>query len=180
MSSKPIAELLDDNRLIIWDIEDAQKIYNKGFFGKPLGEPRPRKDFENPLLLDLVESLYLLENNIIRIEKGSTSIKKTELKKIGEQTFSKFKEKFRVYEDLRNRGYVVTPGIKYGCDFAVYENGPGIDHAPYIIQIIEMGETVTASEIVKAGRLATTVRKSFILAIVNTAIRYLEFNWWKA
>ena len=180
MSSKPIAELLDDNRLIIWDIEDAQKIYNKGFFGKPLGEPRPRKDFENPLLLDLVESLYLLENNIIRIEKGSTSIKKTELKKIGEQTFSKFKEKYRVYEALRNRGYVVTPGIKYGCDFAVYENGPGIDHAPYIIQIIEMGETVTASEIVKAGRLATTVRKSFILAIVNTAIRYLEFNWWKA
>ena len=178
--SKPIAELLDDNRLIIWDIKQAREIYNNGFYGKPLGDPRPKEDFEDPLLLDPVEAQYLVEHKIIKIQKNKTSLNKKKLRKILENNFIDFEKKYMVYEDLRNRGYVVTPGIKYGSDFAVYENGPGIDHAPYIVQIIDSEELLSAAEIVKAGRLATTVRKSFILAVVNEEIRYLEFNWWKA
>ena len=178
--SKPIAELLDDNRLIIWDIKQAREIYNNSFFGKPLGDPRPREDFEDPLLLDPVEALYLVEKKIIKIQKNNTSLNEKKLRKILENNFIKFNKKYRVYEDLRDKGYVVTPGIKYGIDFAVYEDGPGIDHAPYIVQIIDSEDQLSATEIVKAGRLATTVRKSFLLAVVNEEIRYLEFNWWKA
>jgi len=114
------------------------------------------------------------------VHKQNKSIGMKKLRELGEKTFSRFNEKYRVYSDLRKRGFVVTPGIKYGCDFAVYESGPGIDHAPYVVQIMDSKEELSASEIVKAGRLATTVRKSFILAIINEDIRYLEFNWWKA
>jgi len=178
--SKPIAELLDDNRLIIWDIKQARELYNNGFYGKPLGDPRPSADFEDPLLLDPVEAQYLAEQDIIRIHRDNTYIDKKKLRNILENNFIEFDKKYRVYKDLRSRGYVVTPGIKYGSDFAVYEDGPGIDHAPYIVQIIDSEEQLSAAEIVKAGRLATTVRKSFILAVVNEKIRYLEFNWWKA
>ena len=85
-----------------------------------------------------------------------------------------------MYKDLRTRGLVATPGIKYGCDFAVYEHGPGIDHAPYIVQVWYGGASIEAAEIIKAGRLATTVRKSFMLAVVGEEIVYLEFDWWKA
>ena len=180
MSQTPFAELLDDNRLIIWDISDARAIYINGFYGKPLGDPRPKTDFDDPLLLDPVEALYLVEEKKIKIQKHNKNISKKSLREIGEKTFSQFNEKYRVYKDLRDKGYIATPGIKYGCDFAVYEDGPGIDHAPYIVQIIESEKLLTAAEIVKAGRLATTVRKSFILAIVDDDIRYLEFNWWKA
>ena len=178
--SKPIAELLDDNRLIIWDIKQAREVYNNGFYGKPLGDPRPREDFEDPLLLDPVEAQYLVEKKIIKIHKNNTYLNEKKLRTLLGKNFNEFDKKYRVYEDLRNRGYVVTPGIKYGSDFAVYEDGPGIDHAPYIIQIIDSWELLSAAEIVKAGRLAATVRKSFILAVVNEDIRYLEFNWWKA
>lgn len=180
MPQKPVAELLDDNRLIIWDIHESRQIYNNGFYGKPLGDPRPKEDFEDPLLLDPVEALYLVEYKRIKVQKQNRNISKKKLKELGENTFSQFNKKYRVYENLRNRGYVVTPGIKYGSDFAVYEDGPGIDHAPYVVQIVDSDELLSASEIVKAGRLATTVRKSFILAIVDKDIRYLEFNWWKA
>ncbi len=180
MPQRPLAELLDDNRLIIWDIEDARKIYNNGFYGKPLGDPRPNEDFDDPLLLDPVEALYLVVKKKIRIKKGKTSLSSKKLRNILENSFTDFNRKYRVYEDLRTRGYVVTPGIKYGSDFAVYEDGPGIDHAPYIVQIIDSGDTLSAAEIVKAGRLATTVRKSFILAVMGDDIRYLEFNWWRA
>jgi tRNA-intron endonuclease len=86
-----------------------------------------------------------------------------------------------VYKELREKGYVVTPGIKYGCDFAVYENGPGRDHAPYVVQIMSGDAHLSAAEIVKAGRLASTVRKAFIIALVNKEeVRFVEFNWWKA
>ena len=178
--SKPIAELLDDNRLIIWDIKQARKLYNNGFYGKPLGDPRPREDFEDPLLLDPVEAQYLVDKKIIKIHKNKKNLNEKKLRKILENNFNDFDKKYRVYKDLRDRGYVVTPGIKYGSDFAVYEDGPGIDHAPYIVQIIDSDEQLSAAEIVKAGRLAATVRKSFILAVVNEEIRYLEFNWWRA
>jgi tRNA-intron endonuclease len=180
LSQKPIAELLDDNRLIVWDIKHSRKIYNSGFYGKPLGNSRPKEDFEDPLLLDPVEAMYLVKKKIIKIKKGQRSLSKKQLKRILENNFIDFKKKYRVYEDLRDRGYVVTPGIKYGGDFAVYEDGPGIDHAPYIVQIKDSIDNLRAAEIVRAGRLATTVRKSFILAILNDEIRYIEFNWWKA
>jgi len=42
---------------------------------------------------------------------------------------------------------------------------------------------VTATEIVKAGRLATTVRKRFIIAVPDPEtenIQYLIFKWFKA
>jgi tRNA-intron endonuclease len=177
---KPNAELFENNRLIVWDIEQSRILYNTGFYGKPLGTPRPKEEFDTPLLLDPVEALYLLEKKIISVQKGKTSLSKKRLRNIAEKTFTGFKDKYRVYQDLRNKGYVVTPGIKYGCDFAVYENGPGLDHAPYIIQLMNSNMELSAAEIVKAGRLATTVRKAFMLAIVDEEIRYLEFKWWKA
>jgi tRNA-intron endonuclease len=42
---------------------------------------------------------------------------------------------------------------------------------------------ITATEIVKNGRLATTVRKRFIIAVpdlVTKEIKYLMFKWFKA
>jgi tRNA-intron endonuclease len=176
----PTAELLDDNRLIIWDKEQARKIYFNGFYGKPLGDPRPKEDFETPLILDPVEAFYLAENKKMKIQKNNQIINQKKLKTILENNFKNFQKKYLVYKDLRDRGYIITPGIKYGSDFVVYEKGPGIDHAPYIVQIMNSNDDLSAAEIVKAGRLATTVKKSFILAIIDEKIKYLEFNWWKA
>ena len=78
---------------------------------------------------------------------------------------------------------MVTPGVKYGCDFAVYRRGPGIDHAPYIVSVKSRKDEVSATDIVRAGRLATTVRKRFIIAVPDLdrrRIEYLIFRWFKA
>ena len=181
MSRKPIAELLDDNRLIIWSKADARNVYNKGFYGKPLGIPRPTEDFDAPLLLDPVEALYLLEENLIYIQRKGDIITKKAFNIIQMESFANFKDKFTVYKQLRKKGFVSTPGLKYGCDFAVYDDGPGKDHAPYVMQIMSEADNLSAIEIVKAGRLASTVRKAFIIAIVNGEnVRFIEFNWWRA
>lgn len=181
MSGKPTAELLDDNRLVIWSIEQSREIYNNGFYGKPLGTPRPDENFNAPLLLDPVEALYLNEKKKIKIIRNGKKVSSKKLETIQINTFSGFSDKYRVYKELRDKGYVATPGIKYGSDFAVYENGPGRDHAPYVVQILSKKEHLSAAEIVKAGRLASTVRKAFIIAVVNEKqVKFIEFNWWRA
>ncbi len=105
------------------------------------------------------------------------------MKKRAKKLYEEFDLKYAVYRDLRDQELIVTPGIKYGCDFAVYKHGPGVDHAPYMVSVKKMKNEVTATELVKAGRLATTVRKRFIIAIPDIEterIQYLIFKWFKA
>jgi tRNA-intron endonuclease len=176
-------EALQDGRLIVWDKKKSNQLYFNGFYGKPLGVSKPKTGFDSPLVLDSIEGIYLLEKHMIEVFSGTKAniISICELKKKARLFFSDFDNKFLAYKDLREGGFVVTPGIKYGCDFAVYEEGPGIDHAPYMIQVKSAKDKITAAQIVESGRLATTVRKTFIIAIVyDEKIKYLEFNWWKA
>ena len=59
---------LVENRLIVWNIEDSRKLFVSGYYGKPIGMPKPKPDEINvPLILDLIEGLYLLENKKISI-----------------------------------------------------------------------------------------------------------------
>jgi tRNA-intron endonuclease len=174
-------QLVEDNRLVVWEKEDVNALYRSGFYGRPITPSKPREEIEGPLILDAIEGLYLLEKNIIDVKDSKNKyISYKDLRVRLSQVFTEFEGKYMVYKELRNRGLVVTPGIKYGCDFAVYEHGPGIDHAPYIIQIENLNKKLGATTIVRSGRLATTVRKSFIVAAVGEVITYLEFNWWKA
>ena len=182
MSDEPVeVEVLADGRLVVWSINDSRRLFNTDFYGKPLGNPKPKKDFDEPLILDLVEGVYLLEKKIIMVRAKGRKIVAFSLKKLAREQLDNFDALYQVYRNLREKGFVVTPGIKYGCDFAVYEQGPGIDHAPYIIQVMSREGSMSAAEIVKAGRLASTVRKTFIVALPEKeGVEYLEFKWWKA
>ncbi|HDD66599.1 MAG TPA: tRNA-intron lyase, partial [Nitrososphaeria archaeon] len=94
-----------------------------------------------------------------------------------------FRERYLVYKDLRDRGFIVTPGIKFGSDFAVYRIGPGLEHAPFIVQVKLPQEKLSALDIVRSGRLATTVRKYFTVAVPEAGkdrVSYILFEWWRA
>ncbi len=182
---KPLGELLE-NRIVIWDLDESRELFNEGFYGKPIGISKPKGiDFDAPLILDLIEGYYLLKIGKISVYKSGKK-RKVPLKnieKICNKEYVDFEQKFFVYKKLREANYVVTPGIKFGCDFAVYEHGPGIDHAPYLVQVVKPDEDITATSIVLSGRLATTVRKQFILAVVEVdqdKVNFLSFDWWRA
>jgi len=175
-----------ENFLVVWNPTEGSELYKMGYYGKPLGIPKPKvPEFNVPLILDLMEGLYLVEKKIVTVYEGSEK-SKVSLKKLRQkvkQLYEKFDEKYAVYHDLRDSGLIVTPGIKFGCDFAVYKHGPGVEHAPYMVSVKSVKAEITATEIVKAGRLATTVRKRFIIAVPDLEkekIRYLIFKWFKA
>jgi tRNA-intron endonuclease len=98
---------------------------------------------------------------------------------LGSAKSDEFHDRLLVYSQLRELGFVVRPGLKFGTDFAVYEHGPGIDHAPFLIHVIAQKKGVMPLDIVRAGRLATSVKKKFIVATVkdNGEIAYYSFQW---
>ena len=172
-----------ENRLIVWNIEDSRKLFSNGYYGKPIGISKPKPEEINvPLILDLIEGLYLLENKKISIFKNKKKIFIEDMVAICKNEYHDFDKKYLVYKNFRDKGYIINPGIKFGCDFAVYEKGPGIDHAPFLIQVYNRSDPITSTAIVLAGRLATTVRKQFILAIPKgrDKVDFLALDWWKA
>ena len=185
MPATTAAELIG-TRLVVWDHADALKLYRMGFFGKPVGipKPKPEQDFKAPLMLDLMEGTYLLDRGIIKVTDAETgkSVSKSKLLKLANRTYKQFELGYAAYENLREKGLIVTPGIRFGSDFAIYEHGPGIDHAPFIVTVKKEEETMGPFEVVLAGRLATTVRKQFTIAVPRRAgkVNYLVFRWFKA
>jgi tRNA-intron endonuclease, archaea type len=180
-----ISGRLVENRIVIWDISDSRALFGSGYYGKPLGIPKPKgTDFDAPLVLDLIEGCYLVEKRRLQLfHIDGKQVSLNEIRKICKKQYVDFDAKYLVFQNLRNKGYIVTPGIKFGCDFAVYEQGPGIDHAPYLVRVFRATDDLTATGMVLAGRLATTVKKQFILALPKVTERkvdYVGFDWWRA
>ncbi|RLF15623.1 MAG: tRNA-intron lyase [Thermoprotei archaeon] len=183
MSERPTA-LLVGARAIVWDLKEASRLYKEGFYGKFVGVDKPKTpDIERPLELSLIEALYLAEKNRLRIvDESGKELSVEELKRVAEERYSGFLDHYRVYKDLREKGYVVRPGLKFGATFAVYRYGPGIDHAPFLVHVVPPDVKMDPIEVVRAGRLSHSVRKRFILATVNPhtkELNYYMFSWWK-
>ena len=180
-STVAIARLVGD-RAIVWDPEQGMQLYDNGYFGQPVGIRKPKSAvFDKPLELSLLECAYLTKMGRAKIidseDGGILSLDK--ILELGKEKSDEFKDRFLVYSQLRELGYVVRPGLKFGTDFAVYEKGPGLDHAPFLVHVIPQKKGVDPLDIVRAGRLATSVRKRFIIATVkgNGEIAHYSFVW---
>ena len=173
---------LIDNRIVIWNIKDSQKLFSSGYYGKPIGMSKPKiEEINVPLILDLIEGYYLLQKSKVSITKMKKKVTEKKMLEICRHEYHNFDKKYIVYKNFRDKGYIVNPGIKFGCDFAVYQKGPGIDHAPFLVQVYNKSDAMTSTGVVLAGRLARTVRKQFILAIPSGKdVDYLALDWWKA
>ncbi|MHA2031143.1 MAG: tRNA-intron lyase [Candidatus Hodarchaeales archaeon] len=179
MDSPTPAQLVDKH-VIIWDHELGSEIYQLGYFGKPVGIRKPKSPrFDRPLELTLLEAAFLLEKNIIKISENEKSLNSKDFLHICIQRFTKFEDLYTVYKNLRNKRYIVRPGLKFGTDFSVYRRGPGIDHAPFLVSIFPKESTIEPIDLVRAGRLATSVRKRYVIATVlsDQQIRYYVFQW---
>src|SRR3989337_3649566 len=96
---------LIENFLVVWDSAEGSQLYKKGFYGKPLGISKPKiPEFKVPLILDLMEGLYLADKDLITAYETSAK-PKVGLKKLrqkAKQLYEEFEEKYAVYRDLRD------------------------------------------------------------------------------
>jgi tRNA-intron endonuclease len=171
-----------NNRVIVFNPLYASYLYvKKKFFGSPLGINKPRLEFFNkPSELSLIEAYYLLKIGKITILNSLTNKEFTpeEFYELGKEIHEKFEEKYIIYNDLREKGYIPRPGLKFGGDFVVYKKGPGLEHSSFIVQVLPHESKISATDMVRAGRLATSVRKKFVIANPLTSSYYF-FEWFK-
>ena len=86
---------LIENRIIVWNIEDSKKLFSEGYYGKPIGMPKPKiEEIDVPLILDLIEGYYLLENKKITITKLKQKIKTDEMIEICKKEVHDFEKKY--------------------------------------------------------------------------------------
>ena len=181
-SHEPAPADLVGDRAIVWNPEDGMRFYAEGYFGQPVGIRKPKSpEFEKPLELSLLECAYLTGKGklLVRDQNEGRALSLEDLTELGLTKSDEFQDRLVVYSQLRELGYVVRPGLKFGTDFAVYERGPGLDHAPFLVHVIPQRKGVVPLDIVRAGRLATSVRKKFIIATVKESgqIAYYSFVW---
>ena len=92
----------------------------EGYYGKPIGISKPKLNEINvPLILDLIEGFYLLSKSKIKIYRDKKSVTEKEMLEICRKEHHNFDKKYTVYRNFRDKGYIVNPGIKFGCDFAI-------------------------------------------------------------
>lgn len=171
-----------NSRVIVFNPLYASYLYVKrGFFGSPLGINKPRLAyFSKPSELSLIEAYYLLERNEITIfdVEENKDLSPKEFYQIAKNIHHKFEEKYSIYKDLREKKYVPRPGLKFGADFVVYRRGPGLEHSLFMVHVLPHDSEITAIDMVRAGRLATSVRKKFVIANPLTNSYYF-FEWFK-
>ncbi len=170
-------------RVVVFDVEEARSLFKTGFYGKPFGIRKPRNaEFDSPLELSLLEAIYLVEKKLLEVVGvDGKPMPSSRLRELASLMIPGFKELYAVYRDLRDSGLVVRSGLKFGSDFAVYRYGPGIDHAPYLVHVYGEDARLDPVEIVRAGRLSHSVKKTFIVAAVSKerGPRYIMFKWFK-
>jgi len=171
-----------NSRVIVFNPLYASYLYvKKGFFGSPLGINKPRLEyFSKPSELSLIEAYYLLEKNEITIfdVKNKEFLNPQKFYEMAEKIHHKFEEKYIIYKDLREKGYIPRPGLKFGADFVTYKKGPGLEHSLFMVHVLRQDTLISAIDMVRAGRLATSVRKKFVIANPLTCSYYF-FEWFK-
>ena len=84
-------------------------------------------------------------------------------------------------EDLKNRGYIIKTGFKYGSEFRLYERGggPGKGHSDYLVKVLYENYDVRVLDFSSYVRVAHGVNKKLLLAIVDEDldITYYNVEW---
>jgi len=164
---------LIENRVIIWNPE-AIVLYDESGYGKPLPEENP-----NRLELELVEVAYLLEKQKLKVFIKTNGKKKKvsfqDLMEIGSKNVNQFHPQFIVYRDLRERGYLVKTGFKFGTHFRLYERGVKLkrgpkaphEHTHAIVHAVSEESAFSLPELSRAVRLAHNIRATMWWAVVD-------------
>lgn len=157
--SEELKPRLSGDRVIVFDTALASQLASRHF-----GEAK-----KGGLYLSLYEAVLLVEESKLDVY-GDKKMSLRKLMQKAEALNENFAMKYDVFKDLRlARGYLVKPGIKFGCDFVVYARGkkPGKSHSKWMVHVMPETARIDYSEITRAARLATNVKKKMLLATVT-------------
>lgn len=161
-------ELSED--LVIIKGSTGGKIYDKSHYGNLT---------EEGLQLSLIEALLLMEKEKLEVSDGEKQLSIEDMFHIirSKDLFTRY----IVFRDLRNRGYIVKTGFKYGSEFRLYERGtsPGEGHSHYLVKVAPENCSITMFDLSSYVRVAHGVNKKLLFAVVDDEndITYYNVEW---
>lgn len=101
--------------------------------------------------------------------------------------------KYNTFKDLYRKGYYIMSGLRFGCDYLVYESDPLVMHARYMVLCKDPRDDLTALQLISLSRTSVQVNKQLVIAITSDEINqdttcmdqtqkesscmYLSFQW---
>ncbi|ETI21399.1 tRNA-intron endonuclease [Cladophialophora carrionii CBS 160.54] len=87
---------------------------------------------------------------------------------------------YPLYRHLHDKGFFMTPGLRFGCQYTVYPGDPLRFHSHFLAIGTEWDEEIDLMDIVGGGRLGTGVKKGFLLGGANPTgggVRTFSVEW---
>ncbi|MEG3225348.1 MAG: tRNA-intron lyase [Methanobacteriales archaeon Met13] len=148
----------------------ALKLHQKSHYGQLVQEE---------LQLPLLEALFLMEKEKLNILQEG---RKLSLEEATDLIIERgLLNKYLVFKDLRNRGYIVRTGFKYGSEFRLYERGksPGDGNSDLLVKVMIEDQDIHIKDFSSYVRVAHGVNKKLMLAVVDHEqdITYYNVEW---
>lgn len=89
------------------------------------------------------------------------------------------KARYAVFAQFIESGRYVKDGMKYGCDFMVYERHPEECHSTFGVLLLRSGVTVQFKDVIGLSRLLHNVKKRLLIGTLRDS-RYelCELGWY--
>lgn len=175
MTDKPEGVFVD-SRVLVKDEEDAEEVFSEHYYGKYS---------EDVLELSLVEAYHLVDRDLLKVRRNESVLEKDDALEVFADKDTDFYHKLQAYSDLRERGFIVKTGFKFGAHFRVYprgvnpyEEGPKKqeEHTKWVVHAVPEDEELGFSEMSRAVRLAQNIRATMLWAVVDSesGVTYYE------
>jgi len=166
------------SRVIIQDEEDAEEVHDEHYYGKYN---------DGNLELSIVEAFHLKDRGLIDIVSEGEKLSEEDALDVFSSNDEEFYHKLQAYSDLRERGFIVKTGFKFGTHFRVYPRGvnPYQDgkkkqkqHTKWVVHAVPENDTLSFQEMSRAVRLANNIRATMLWAVVDSesGVTYYEVD----
>jgi len=170
-------KLIGEKVMIEEDYELFLPFYDRSSFGEIHGVKEKRIE------LGLSESLYLMERDKLVVFDGKKQLDLDGFVRLANKAEKNFWTRYRVYRELRTRGYTLKTALKFGADFRVYRRGvkPGDDHAKWVLFCADENAGLTWRQFSAMNRVAHSTRKHLLVGVVDDEgdVTYYEIRWKK-
>lgn len=189
-----------DGKGYIFDVETLQYVREKFHIAGVLAGVLPQFPQQNifgglPLQLLPEELQYLSESQEFDLIDGREAHEDHKFEKAGnsgavtilstqadytEHTKSIVKwmhptaERYSIFRYLVQRGFFVMPGLRFGCQFMAYPGDILRYHSHYNVTGFGWNEEFNILDIVNGGRLATAVKKCWVVGAQNPESEEME------
>ncbi len=166
------------SRVVVRDEEDAEKVHNEHYYGKYN---------EDILELSMVEAYHLLQRDLLTVTSEGGELSEEEAFDAFTDEDEEFYHKLQAYSDLRERGFIVKTGFKFGAHFRVYPRGVNPyqegpkkqkQHTKWVVHAVPENDTLSFQEMSRAVRLANNIRATMLWAVVDneSGVTYYEVD----